>query len=76
MLPRSIAVVGDDCLEVLPKDAQDKTIITFCTCPNEASAAILAAGLIRAGYPRVRVLSGGANALQAFESGAAQHSAR
>jgi membrane protein DedA with SNARE-associated domain/rhodanese-related sulfurtransferase len=75
-LPRSITVEGDDFLEVLPKDARDKTIITFCTCPNEASAALLAARLIKAGYSRVRVLSGGTDALQAFESVAVQYVAR
>lgn len=65
-LPRSIAVEGD-VFDVLPLDARDRTIITFCTCPNEASAALLADRLIKAGYSRVRVLSGGTDALQAFE---------
>ena len=40
-----------------------KTIVTFCTCPNEASAALMAEQLIKAGYKRVRVLTGGKDAL-------------
>ena len=61
-LPRSIVVVGDALL-MLPGDAHERTIVTFCTCPNEASAALLADRLIRAGYSRVRVLAGGPAAL-------------
>jgi membrane protein DedA with SNARE-associated domain/rhodanese-related sulfurtransferase len=66
-LPRSIAVGLDDLFGALPPDARDRTIITFCTCPNEASAAALADRLIKAGYLRVRVLSGGTDALAALE---------
>jgi len=68
LLPHSIAADQDDILELLPHDARDKTIITFCTCPNEASAALLAERLIRSGYSRVRVLSGGTDALEALTS--------
>ena len=53
----------DDVLERLPADARQRTIITFCTCPNEASAALLAQRLIKAGYSSVRVLAGGEEAL-------------
>lgn len=66
LLPRSIAVADDDVFSLLPHDAHDKTIVTFCTCPNEASAALLADRLIKAGYSRVRVLSGGTEALEAL----------
>ena len=66
VLPRSIAVDLDDFLDTLPKDAREKTIVTFCTCPNEASAALLAERLVKAGYSRVRVLSGGTAALEAL----------
>ena len=51
-------------LDVLPKGRRDQTIVTFCTCPNEASAALLAEQLIRAGFGRVRVLTGGADAIE------------
>jgi membrane protein DedA with SNARE-associated domain/rhodanese-related sulfurtransferase len=66
-LPRSIAVGLDDLFGALPPDARNRTIITFCTCPNDASAAALADRLIKAGYLRVRVLSGGTDALAALE---------
>jgi len=65
--PRQLpgAMVVDDPTQVggLPPDARGKTIITFCTCPNEASAALLAESLLKAGYERVRVLTGGEAAL-------------
>jgi membrane protein DedA with SNARE-associated domain/rhodanese-related sulfurtransferase len=62
-LPRSIFVDYDNALRMLPRDASDRTLVTFCTCPNEASAALLAQRLIEAGYVRVRVLAGGTDAL-------------
>jgi rhodanese-related sulfurtransferase len=62
-LPRSIVVIGDSVLDSLPDDAKHRTIVTFCTCPSEASAALLAERLIAAGYPRVRVLTGGTEAI-------------
>jgi membrane protein DedA with SNARE-associated domain/rhodanese-related sulfurtransferase len=65
-LPRSIAVDHENVFDLLPEGARDRTLVTFCTCPNEASAALLADRLIRAGYPRVRVLSGGTDALEAL----------
>jgi membrane protein DedA with SNARE-associated domain/rhodanese-related sulfurtransferase len=62
-LPRAIDYHDGDVTALLPSAAHHRTIITFCTCPNEASAALLADQLIRAGYSRVRVLTGGVNAL-------------
>jgi len=53
-------------VEVVPRDAGGHTIITFCTCPNEASAAMIAEQLLRAGHSRVRVLTGGQAALEAL----------
>ncbi len=47
----------------IPAESRSRTIVTFCTCPNEASAALLAERLIKAGYDRVRVLAGGEDAL-------------
>jgi hypothetical protein len=55
-----------DAHDVLPHDARHRTVITFCTCPSEASAALLAEQLIRSGYKRVRVLTGGSAALEAL----------
>jgi len=63
ILPNSLRFDHDTTLERLPPDAYDRTLITFCTCPNEASAALLADRLLKAGYSRVRVLAGGEEAL-------------
>jgi hypothetical protein len=48
---------------MLPAGARSRTVVTFCTCPNEASAALLADRLLRNGYRHVRVLTGGEEAL-------------
>jgi membrane protein DedA with SNARE-associated domain/rhodanese-related sulfurtransferase len=65
--PRQLpnAIVLDDPREIalLPRELRDKTVVTFCTCPNEASAAFIAELLIKAGYRNVRVLTGGTGAL-------------
>jgi membrane protein DedA with SNARE-associated domain/rhodanese-related sulfurtransferase len=63
VLPRSIFVDFESALEALPGDARDGIVVTFCTCPNEASAALLAERLLKDGYDRVRVLVGGTEAL-------------
>lgn len=63
VLPNSLLFDHDTALERLPPDSHGRTIITFCTCPNEASAALLADRLLKAGYARVRVLAGGEAAL-------------
>jgi rhodanese-related sulfurtransferase len=62
-LPRSIFLDDRRPGDVLPRDRRDQTIVTFCTCPNEASAALLAEQLIREGFGRVRVLTGGTDAI-------------
>jgi len=66
-LPRSILAGDGPLVEALPADARNRTVITFCTCPNEASAALLAEELIKAGYDRVRVLTGGTAAVDALQ---------
>jgi membrane protein DedA with SNARE-associated domain len=62
-LPSSITFGAEDHFDILPAEARRKTLITFCTCPNEAAAAFLADRLLKAGYERVRVLTGGAQAV-------------
>jgi membrane protein DedA with SNARE-associated domain/rhodanese-related sulfurtransferase len=64
LLPRSIVLADRKAIDVLPQGRRDQTLVTFCTCPNEASAALLAEELIKAGYGRVRVLTGGADAVE------------
>ena len=39
-----------------------REIIVYCACPNEASAAVVAKKLMRAGFKRVRPLAGGIEA--------------
>jgi hypothetical protein len=43
-----------------------RLVVTFCTCPNEASAAVVAQRLIAAGHTDVRVLARGEEALSIF----------
>jgi len=62
-LPGAVHYDEGDVLAVLPAGARSRTVVTFCTCPNEASAALLADRLLRSGYARVRVLTGGEEAL-------------
>ena len=67
-LPRAIDYHDGDVTAILPREARQRTIVTFCLCPNEASAALLADRLIKAGYSRVRVLTGGEDALTVLTS--------
>ncbi|MGZ5100019.1 MAG: VTT domain-containing protein [Usitatibacter sp.] len=63
LLPRSIVLDERSAAEMLAHGRRDRTIVTFCTCPNEASAALLGEQLIKAGFVRVRALTGGADAM-------------
>ncbi len=45
--------------------AKDRPVIVYCSCPNEASAAIIAKQLIRHGFRHVRPLIGGLDAWNA-----------
>jgi membrane protein DedA with SNARE-associated domain/rhodanese-related sulfurtransferase len=59
-----VLVLGDRTLaDLLVDQPFDRSVVTFCSCPNEASAALLARQLIDAGYKRVRVLAGGEAAI-------------
>jgi membrane protein DedA with SNARE-associated domain/rhodanese-related sulfurtransferase len=44
------------------RDNNAAEVIVYCACPNEASAAMVAKKLIRAGFKRVRPLAGGIEA--------------
>jgi membrane protein DedA with SNARE-associated domain/rhodanese-related sulfurtransferase len=61
--PGAIEYDEGDVAAVLPRESHARIIVTFCTCPNEASAALLAHQLLTRGYKRVRVLTGGEEAL-------------
>jgi len=71
LLPRSIILDDPRAIEALPRELRNKTVVTFCTCPNEASAAFIADLLLKAGYRNVRVLTGGTDALDALTGKAA-----
>ena len=40
----------------------EQPIVTYCSCPNEASAALVAGELAKAGFTDVRALAGGLDA--------------
>ena len=62
-LPRSVVINAPSDADLRALGLGQRTLITFCTCPNEASAAVLAHRLLRLGHQPVRVLAGGAEAL-------------
>ncbi|HUJ01289.1 MAG TPA: VTT domain-containing protein, partial [Usitatibacter sp.] len=62
-LPNSLVLDDPRSIDALPAELRTKTVVTFCTCPNEASAALVASLLLESGYPKVRVLTGGERAL-------------
>ena len=49
----------EDVLKVYPRDVE---VIIYCACPNEATAAVAANHLKRAGYKKIRPLLGGIDA--------------
>jgi len=62
VIPGAVAAhVGEieDLFERYPRDAE---IVIYCACPNEASAAIAALHLKRAGFRKIRPLLGGIEA--------------
>jgi membrane protein DedA with SNARE-associated domain/rhodanese-related sulfurtransferase len=53
----------DESLQALKlTDRMGEEVIVYCACPNEASAALVAKRLMRAGFKRVRPLGGGIDA--------------
>jgi membrane protein DedA with SNARE-associated domain/rhodanese-related sulfurtransferase len=62
-LPRALLLDDTRPVSDLSRGLRDKKLVTFCTCPNEASAAMLAEQLLKAGHRDVRVLTGGTDAL-------------
>jgi membrane protein DedA with SNARE-associated domain/rhodanese-related sulfurtransferase len=60
---------GDIFLDV----SRDRPIIVYCSCPNEASAAIVAKLLIAHGFRHVRPLIGGLDAWNAMQQDSVTH---
>lgn len=62
VIPGSINAHPDEISLVAARYARDAEIIVYCSCPNEASAAIAALHLKRAGFKKIRPLLGGIEA--------------
>lgn len=61
-LPGAIRVPADEVEEHLDQIPKDRTVITYCTCPHEASSARVAQALIEHGWKNVHPLYGGFDA--------------
>lgn len=62
VIPGSINAHPDEISLVASRYARDAEIIVYCSCPNEASAAVAALHLKRAGFKKIRPLLGGIEA--------------
>jgi membrane protein DedA with SNARE-associated domain/rhodanese-related sulfurtransferase len=62
MIPGAIAAHPSEIENVLNAYPRDVEVIIYCACPNEATAAIAANHLKRAGYKKIRPLLGGIDA--------------
>jgi membrane protein DedA with SNARE-associated domain/rhodanese-related sulfurtransferase len=61
-IPGALAMDASEVDGRLGELPADREIIFYCTCPNEASAALVAKKLIALGYTKVRPLHGGLDA--------------
>ena len=65
-IPGALAMEGDVELPVaLHASARDTIVVTYCACPNEASAVLAARRLMAQGFKRVLPLRGGIDAWRA-----------
>lgn len=58
-IPGALAVNLEEIARELPGLPKDREVVLYCSCPNEASAALAARTLIRNGFTKVRPLRGG-----------------
>lgn len=63
-LPEAIRVPADEAGQHLSQIPKDRVVITYCTCPNEASSAGVAQLLLNQGWKNVHPLYGGFDAWQ------------
>jgi rhodanese-related sulfurtransferase len=63
-IPNAIRVPADELEQHTAEIAHDRTVITYCTCPHEASSARLAQDLAVRGWKNVHPLYGGFEAWQ------------
>jgi membrane protein DedA with SNARE-associated domain/rhodanese-related sulfurtransferase len=61
-IPGALEMSLDEISMRLSEFPQDREIVFYCACPNEASAAVAARKLMDRGYGRVRPLGGGIDA--------------
>jgi len=62
MIPGAVAAHVAEIEAVLNQYPRDVEVVIYCACPNEASAAVAALHLRRAGYRKIRPLLGGVEA--------------
>jgi len=63
-LPHAVRVPADEVEQHLADIPHDRTVITYCTCPHEASSTEVAQKLVAAGYKNVHPLFIGFDAWQ------------
>jgi membrane protein DedA with SNARE-associated domain/rhodanese-related sulfurtransferase len=61
-IPGALAMDVDEIEQQLAQLPEDRDLVFYCNCPNEASAAQVAKTLMGLGYTRVRPLHGGLDA--------------
>jgi rhodanese-related sulfurtransferase len=61
-IPGALHIPLHDVEEHLKDLPRDREVISYCTCPNEASAAQVAKLLMNHGFKKVRPLQGGLDA--------------
>jgi len=61
-IPGALEMSLDEISARLGEFPQDREIVFYCACPNEASAALATRKLMDRGYGRVRPLHGGLDA--------------
>jgi membrane protein DedA with SNARE-associated domain/rhodanese-related sulfurtransferase len=62
MIPGALASAMSDAPSTFKDLSRDAEIVIYCSCPNEATAAMAALHLKRAGFKRIRPLLGGIEA--------------
>jgi membrane protein DedA with SNARE-associated domain/rhodanese-related sulfurtransferase len=62
IIPGALAAHPEDIHPLLKQIAPETEIVVYCACPNEASAAVAARHLKRAGFRKIRPLLGGVEA--------------
>jgi membrane protein DedA with SNARE-associated domain/rhodanese-related sulfurtransferase len=62
VIPGAIAAHPEDMHPTLSHHDRDREIVVYCACPNEATAALAAKHLKKAGFKKIRPLLGGVDA--------------